>query len=268
MANVREDTTASLKVIIECQLQRIVFVFPYKLRGSACFLGGKAMGGYEGGIRVPTIFRWPGVIPPNTEISTATSQMDFLPTIAAAVGADVPSDRLLDGVDILPMLTGKNTQLIPHEFMFHYCGTEMHAVRWTESSRKFSVSYFTLPARQSNCLFSDKIWKVHYETPQWLEGTQGCGFACSCFGDHVIVQDPPLLFNIVTDPGENRPCTKSDPCADENYDDVIAHVNRAAAEFKSTLTEVENQYTWNKYVTRPWIQPCCNFPYCSCSEET
>ena len=143
MANVREDTTASLKVIIECQLQRVVFVFPYKLRGSACFLGGKAMGGYEGGIRVPTIFRWPGVIPPNTEISTATSQMDFLPTIAAAVGADVPSDRLLDGVDILPMLTGKNTQLIPHEFMFHYCGTEMHAVRWTESSRKFCLLLYS-----------------------------------------------------------------------------------------------------------------------------
>lgn len=117
-------------------------------------------------------------------------------------------------------------------------------------------------------LVSDKIWKVHYAIPRWIEGKQSCDFACHCYNNDVIVQDPPLLFNLATDPSEDRPCTRDNPCAGETFDDVIARVNRAADEFKASLPEVENQYTWDKIVTRPWIQPCCNFPYCSCSEET
>ena len=56
--------------------------------------GGKAMGGWEGGIRVPTLMRWPGVIPAGSQLDVATSQMDVLPTLASAVDIPVPNDRL------------------------------------------------------------------------------------------------------------------------------------------------------------------------------
>ena len=51
------------------------------------------MGGWEGGIRVPTVMRWPGVIPAGSTVDVSTSQMDIMPTIAAATGVAVPNDR-------------------------------------------------------------------------------------------------------------------------------------------------------------------------------
>ena len=118
------------------------------------------MGGWEGGIRVPTIVSWPGVIPANTVIDTATSHMDFLPTIAAAVNVDVPSDRPIDGANILPLLTGSQPNLAPHEFMFHYCGTAMHAVRWSESPRKFS-SHLISTTACNTCRYARASNKLH-----------------------------------------------------------------------------------------------------------
>ena len=62
----------------------------------------------EGGIRVPCIVRWPGHIPAGQVSNEIVHEMDFFPTIAAAVGADiVPHDRAIDGVNQLPFLEGK-----------------------------------------------------------------------------------------------------------------------------------------------------------------
>lgn len=55
--------------------------------------GGKAMGGWEGGIRVPGIFRWPGVLPAGRVISEPTSLMDIYPTVVHLAGGVVPQDR-------------------------------------------------------------------------------------------------------------------------------------------------------------------------------
>ena len=55
--------------------------------------GGKAMGGWDGGIRVPTLMRWRDVIPAATQLDVATSQMDLLPTLASATGVRLPDDR-------------------------------------------------------------------------------------------------------------------------------------------------------------------------------
>lgn len=44
-------------------------------------LGGKAMGGWEGGIRVPGIFRWPGRLAAGTVVDEPTSLMDLYPTL-------------------------------------------------------------------------------------------------------------------------------------------------------------------------------------------
>ena len=62
---------------------------------------------WEGGHRVPGIFRWPGNIQPGTESSIPISGVDYLPTICEIVGIHPPKDRDLDGASILPLLTGK-----------------------------------------------------------------------------------------------------------------------------------------------------------------
>lgn len=58
---------------------------------------------YEGGIRVPCIVRWPGVVPAAKETTTVGSTIDFYPTFLAVAGATPPASQVLDGVSLLPV---------------------------------------------------------------------------------------------------------------------------------------------------------------------
>ncbi len=58
---------------------------------------------YEGGIRIPQIIRWPGMIEPGTVCDVPVTSVDFLPTIAEATGADLP-DTVIDGESLMPLL--------------------------------------------------------------------------------------------------------------------------------------------------------------------
>jgi arylsulfatase A-like enzyme len=60
---------------------------------------------WEGGIRVPWILRWPGVLPSKSTYSEPMVTMDLTATVIAAAGASSP--RALDGVDLLPLLTAR-----------------------------------------------------------------------------------------------------------------------------------------------------------------
>lgn len=64
---------------------------------------------HEGGYRVPGIIRWPGRIPAGTVASLPVNGTDYLPTIAAVVGARPDYPHKLDGVNVLPGLTGAGT---------------------------------------------------------------------------------------------------------------------------------------------------------------
>ena len=61
---------------------------------------------YEGGIRVPWIVKWPGVVKPGTTNDTPITSTDIFPTVVNAAGQSLPSDRELDGLDLKPALTG------------------------------------------------------------------------------------------------------------------------------------------------------------------
>ena len=62
---------------------------------------------FEGGIRVPTIMRWPAVTPVGSVNDQIVSIMDMLPTFCEIAGVEVPQDRVLDGVSVLPYIQGK-----------------------------------------------------------------------------------------------------------------------------------------------------------------
>jgi arylsulfatase A-like enzyme len=61
---------------------------------------------YEGGIRVPFFMSWPGVIPAGVTYASPISHFDIFATAAAAAGAQLPTDRKIDGVDVVPFLNG------------------------------------------------------------------------------------------------------------------------------------------------------------------
>jgi arylsulfatase A-like enzyme len=79
---------------------------------------------WEGGIRVPFVIRWKGRIPEGAVDSRPVIQLDVMPTALAAAGVDVKSEWKLDGVNLLPFLTG-NTRALPHETLYWRLGGMM-----------------------------------------------------------------------------------------------------------------------------------------------
>jgi arylsulfatase A-like enzyme len=74
--------------------------------GSTGGLRGRKHGLYEGGIKVPAIIRYPGVIVGGAESAQIMTGMDFFPTLAKLGRAEIPSDRPIDGIDIAAVFTG------------------------------------------------------------------------------------------------------------------------------------------------------------------
>ena len=75
---------------------------------------------WEGGMRVPAIFRWPGKIPAGRRSDAIAANIDLLPTLARVAGGTAPRDRTIDGRDLWPVLSGEAARS-PHEF-YHYFG--------------------------------------------------------------------------------------------------------------------------------------------------
>ncbi|XP_066475278.1 arylsulfatase H-like [Tiliqua scincoides] len=213
------------------------------------FKGGKGMGGWEGGIRVPGIVRWPGMVTANTVIDEPTSLMDIYPTVAHLAGASVPQDRVIDGKNLLALLQGA-VQHSEHEFMFHYCGTYLHAVRWYQKE-------------------SGALWKAHYVTPNFPSKEAGACYGkrlCPCSGGGVTYHNPPLLFDLSRDPLEANPLT---PNSEPLYNTTVKQIERAMEEHHRTLTPVPNQFDLYYSIWKPWLQPCCGtFPFCWCDKES
>ena len=74
--------------------------------GDTAGLRGGIRDSYEGGIRVPLIARWPGKIPAGRVSDTPAIAYDIFPTLVRLAGGKVATDRIYDGQDILPILTG------------------------------------------------------------------------------------------------------------------------------------------------------------------
>jgi arylsulfatase A-like enzyme len=107
---------------------------------------------FEGGFRVPSMIRWPGVIKPGTIINDIMSHEDWMPTLLAAAGDPDIVEKLkkgdrangktfkvhLDGHNFLPLLKGE-TQKGPRETIYYFGqGGELNAVRWNDWKVSFA----------------------------------------------------------------------------------------------------------------------------------
>ncbi|XP_032231869.1 steryl-sulfatase [Nematostella vectensis] len=206
------------------------------------YKGGKGQS-WEGGIRVPTLVSWPSHIQPGIEIDEPTNGIDLFPTVLDIAGASMPNDRIIDGRNLIPLLTQQN-KYSPHKFMYHYCAKAVHAVRYRPRS-------------------GHTTWKAHFMTPKYTPGTEACfGYAvCGCYESQTITHNPPLLFEITADPSESTPISPDD----ERYQPVVDNILEDLRRHKSNVDSVPSQidYFW----WYPRLQICCNFPYCSCREN-
>ena len=101
-------------------------------RSNAPLRGGKG-NLYEGGIRVPVLMRWTGKLPAGVTYDSPVVSMDVFSTVAALAKADLPKDRPMDGVNLIPYLTGEK-EGIPHEYLFWRKDTYNEA--WWKVARK------------------------------------------------------------------------------------------------------------------------------------
>lgn len=95
--------------------------------GSAGPLKGRKGSTFEGGMREPTVIRWPGRIPAGKDNDQLMTAMDLLPTFARLAGAELPTDRVIDGKDVWPVLAGEADS--PHDAFFYHGGNTLRAVR-------------------------------------------------------------------------------------------------------------------------------------------
>ena len=82
---------------------------------------------YEGGMRVPGIFWWPGKISAGVVTPELGSTMDVFTTTIKFCGGTVPTDRAIDGIDLAPVLTGQGPS--PRQSFFFYRGSQLYAAR-------------------------------------------------------------------------------------------------------------------------------------------
>jgi len=92
-------------------------------------LSGTKGGTAEGSMRVPCIVRWPGRIPAGQDCRALATMMDLLPTFAHLAGTAAPSERVIDGRDILALMERPKVSKTPHEVFFYYYMGQLQAVR-------------------------------------------------------------------------------------------------------------------------------------------
>ncbi|MDZ4375035.1 MAG: sulfatase-like hydrolase/transferase [Phenylobacterium sp.] len=76
---------------------------------------------FEGGIRTPYLMRWPAAIPAGSTFPHPVTHVDLFSTVLAAGGGQAPTDREIDGVDLLPFVQGR-AEGRPHQTLFWRSG--------------------------------------------------------------------------------------------------------------------------------------------------
>ncbi|MGB7329463.1 MAG: sulfatase [Rubripirellula sp.] len=92
-------------------------------------LRGNKGSNFEGGVRVPTIMRWPNQIPASTTCDLICGTIDVVPTIAALVGSDLIGDRKIDGKDITSLLLESEAKPVRETHLYFNGRGGLEAIR-------------------------------------------------------------------------------------------------------------------------------------------
>lgn len=153
---------------------------------------------WEGGVRVPGVWYWPGTIKPATVVRDPASTMDILPTVFALAGEGLPTGRTLDGRDIRAYLNEDHWSTPPTEFSFIYTGASSNGIY---GARKGAH-------------------KMHIRL--YSQTGNNYGFSAT--------RSTPLLFNVQTDPHERFDLADSLPAVVNELDDVISQFESSLAD--------------------------------------
>ena len=127
---------------------------------SAPFRGAKGGPRYEGNMRMPTLAWWPGKIPAGTVCSEIGASIDILPTLAKLCGGKVPTDHMIDGQDISPLLTDHEAQSPHTELYYEYEGIRQGNWKLVKIGRAFHLFDLSTDIGERNNLANKHPEKV------------------------------------------------------------------------------------------------------------
>jgi arylsulfatase A len=168
--------------------------------GSAGPLRGRKKTIYEGGMRVPFAARWPGRIPPGSVNREVATTMDLLPTLSNLAGAELWSDRKIDGKNIWPLLAAEPGAVSPHEYFYYFANKTIMGIR--AGKWKLLIAGQYNPGINTGAAKSDRRKRIE-------------------FGDR--------LFDLGRDPGEDVNVAAGQP----------EQVRALKAKIESFLTEIK-----------------------------
>jgi arylsulfatase len=153
--------------------------------------------GWEGGVRVPGVFWWPGTIPAGTVVNQPACTLDVLPTIFRMAGQPLPSGRTIDGRDIAPLLAPAafSGAVAPFKFFYTDAGNVVSGVRKGD-------------------------WKLHVEI--YTQIGNNYGYSGVSFSN-------PLLFNVAQDIGERFNVRSAQPAVVADLQNEITTFNQQVA---------------------------------------
>ncbi|PKL40632.1 MAG: arylsulfatase [Spirochaetae bacterium HGW-Spirochaetae-1] len=167
--------------------------------GSPGGLRGRKGMSFEGGFRVPMIARWPRHIPPGSVCREPAMNIDFFPTMLDLAGLTLPSDRVIDGKNIMGLFDSTEKKS-PHDALFYFHYNEIEGVR----SGKWK--YF----RYVNNL----AWPIPLDKPVTFFGKAAGGHDYRPEGSDKSVPTMaswPILYNMERDCGESYNVMKKYP---------------------------------------------------------
>lgn len=190
--------------------------------GSAGPLREGKLTAFDGGVRVPTIMRWPGKIPADRVCDTPLMTIDLLPTICKLIEAELPTNPI-DGVDVSEVLMGKSSA-DPHEALAFYSGSELHAIRMGKWKLHFPHKYLSVipgPPRSDGKPSGFGTQKPRSITESGVEGI------ASRHGYRVL-ELPLSLYDLSTDAGEQHDVSAQ-------HADVVDKLSKMAVQFRREL---------------------------------
>ena len=176
--------------------------------GSTGLLQGAKAGTFEGGFRVPAIFRWPGKIKPAVVTDMGTT-MDLMPTICEMSGIKLPDDRVYDGYDISPALLGTGES--PRDEVFYYRGKQLYSVRKGAYKAHFITQLSYGNSRTSLFVTDPEIAITNKPT----------------------VLEAPLLYNVNVDPSERFNIAGQHP-------EIVAEIRTLLEEHQAGVNSLNN----------------------------
>jgi arylsulfatase A-like enzyme len=193
--------------------------------GSTGGLRGMKGSTWEGGFRVPLIARWPGRIPAGHTSDQPAVMMDVFATVLEATGAKMPDDRLLDGRNLLPLLTSAAPS--SHETIVGHRGSRLATIR--DARWKLHV----LPASE--------IGLKPGPDGRWLDPRAPDGVTILAPWEQynldahpgVTAGDPPAamqLFDLQADPAEQRNVAAEHPDEVRRLKQAFDQINREVPE--------------------------------------